>query len=164
MIENKKERVKREEMKRLSLFWVVAVSVFVIDQFTKSFALAYLKEKSLDLLPFFSFTYVENTGISFGLLKGSQTWVILFSVIVVGIIFFYHKQLLEEKDPLYLPAALILGGTIGNLIDRIMLGHVIDFLDFKVWPVFNVADSAICVGTVWLILLLWKKDEKEGGA
>ncbi|MBI5389896.1 signal peptidase II [Candidatus Woesearchaeota archaeon] len=151
-------------MKRLSLFWVVAVSVFVIDQFTKSFALAYLKEKSLDLLPFFSFTYVENTGISFGLLKGSQTWVILFSVIVVGIIFFYHKQLLEEKDPLYLPAALILGGTIGNLIDRIMLGHVIDFLDFKVWPVFNVADSAICVGTVWLILLLWKKDEKEGGA
>jgi len=102
-------------------------------------------------------TYIQNTGAGFGILKGSNTTLIFISLIIIGIILFYFDRIIKEK-PTHIPVALILGGAVGNLIDRIFLGHVIDFVDFRIWPAFNIADSAITIGALLLIIYFWKKE------
>ena len=97
----------------------------------------------------FHFTLVYNTGIAFGLFKDNGFVFLIIPVIAVVLLgynlYYYHK--VGELDLFYvLGFSLILGGAIGNLTDRILLGHVIDFIDLRVWPVFNVADSAITIG------------------
>jgi len=101
-------------------------------------------------------TYIQNTGAGFGILKGWNTILIFISLIIIGIILFYFDRIIKEKS-IHIPIALILGGAIGNLIDRIFLGYVIDFIDFRIWPAFNIADSCITIGALWLIIYLWKK-------
>jgi signal peptidase II len=99
-----------------------------------------------------SLTYVRNTGAAFGILKGQQ-W--FFVVLSIGIIWWIGRALcMSTARPVATQRAmaLILGGAIGNLIDRIRLGYVIDFIDLHVWPVFNVGDSAITIGVVLLLL------------
>src|SRR3989338_7637883 len=103
------------------------------------------------------FTYITNTGSAFGLFKGFNLIFILFSVIVIAVIFYYLKKIKENEKLLQFAVGLILCGTIGNLIDRIAYGAVVDFIDFRIWPVFNVADSAVTISVVFLIILLWKK-------
>jgi len=105
---------------------------------------------------FLHLTYIQNTGAGFGILKGSNTILIFISLIIIGAILYYFNKITKEKS-INLPIALILGGAIGNLIDRIFLGHVIDFMDLRIWPAFNVADSAITIGAIWLIIYFWKK-------
>ncbi len=101
--------------------------------------------------PVFHLTYVQNIGAAFGLFKGQQWLFLVCSLLVSGWI------IRELVQPRKLPAltaaayALVLGGAFGNLIDRVRLGYVIDFLDFRVWPVFNVGDSAITIGVTFLI-------------
>jgi signal peptidase II len=103
-----------------------------------------------------SFSLVENTGASFGLFK-SQTF-ILVSVSVIAIIFIVFY--LTKKTPgLYLPFALLLGGACGNLIDRLRFGYVVDFIDLHWWPVFNVADSCITVGSFILFFVILRKKD-----
>jgi signal peptidase II len=97
----------------------------------------------------FHFTLVHNTGIAFGLFKDNGFVFLIIPIIAVVLLgynlYYYHK--VGELDRFYVFGfSLILGGAIGNLTDRMMLGHVIDFIDLRVWPVFNVADSAITVG------------------
>lgn len=104
---------------------------------------------------FLHLTYVTNTGSAFGLFKGLNVFFILFSIIVIIVIFYYLKKIKEKVLPFSI--GLLLGGTIGNLIDRIFYGAVIDFIDFRIWPVFNVADSAVTISIMLLIILLWKK-------
>jgi signal peptidase II len=114
----------------------------------------------------FHFTLVHNTGIAFGLFKDNGFVFLIIPVIAVVLLgynlYYYHKM--GELDHLYvLGFSLILGGAIGNMADRIMLGHVIDFIDLRVWPVFNVADSAITIGACIVLfkcLLLAKPPKK----
>jgi len=101
-------------------------------------------------------TYIQNTGAGFGILKGWNLILIFISLIIIGIILYNFDKIIKEKS-IHIPVALILGGAFGNLIDRILLGHVIDFIDFRIWPAFNVADSAITIGALWLIVYFWKK-------
>lgn len=103
-------------------------------------------------------TYVTNTGSAFGLFKELNWFFVLFSVIVIIAIFYYIKNIIKNEKFLQLAVGLLLGGTIGNLIDRIAYGAVIDFIDFRIWPVFNIADSAVTIGIIILIVLLWKND------
>ncbi len=104
---------------------------------------------------FFYFTLVHNTGIAFGFFKNQS---IIFVVIsTIAIILFSVYLYLHRKDEYFgllevFGFSLIIGGALGNLIDRILFGHVIDFIDFRVWPVFNLADSAITVGTVIILI------------
>jgi len=102
--------------------------------------------------PFFHLTYVQNTGAAFGLFKGQQTLFILMSVVVIGFLVreFFIRSVMTTR--VFWGCVLILGGAAGNLIDRLRLGYVIDFIGVGVWPMFNVADSAITVG---IGLLLW---------
>ena len=102
-------------------------------------------------------TYITNTGSAFGLFKGFNIFFILFSIIVIIVIFYYLNKIKENDKALQFAIGLLLGGTIGNLIDRIFYGAVIDFIDFRIWPVFNLADSAVTISIIFLIILLWRK-------
>src|SRR3989338_1300869 len=102
-------------------------------------------------------TYITNTGSAFGLFKGFNLFFILFSTIVIFVVLHNLKKIKENEKLLQFAIGLLFGGTIGNLIDRIAYGAVIDFIDFRIWPVFNVADSAVTISVILLVVLLWKK-------
>jgi signal peptidase II len=114
---------------------------------------------------FFYLTLVHNRGAAFGILKNQILLFVLSSIFAIILIYFNLKKSRNKKKLSLndLALGLILAGAIGNLIDRLFLGYVVDFLDFRVWPVFNVADSAITVGAV---LLGWSllKDSKAKSA
>jgi signal peptidase II len=117
----------------------------------------------------FSLTYVRNTGAAFGIFAGSHEafrlpFLILVSVVAIGFVCMMLKRLREQETALITALSFILGGAIGNLIDRVLYGEVIDFLDFYWgryhWPAFNLADSFITVGvTITLYYLIRAKDE-----
>ncbi len=142
--------------KKHLIVFSVALLVAAIDQFTK-----FLIRKNFQLnesIPIikniFHFTYVTNTGSAFGLFKNLNWFFMLFSIVVIIAIFYYLRKKIYEKEKfLQLAVGLLLGGTIGNMIDRILYGAVTDFLDFRVWPVFNVADSAVTISVIILIIL-----------
>ena len=135
--------------------WIVAGITLVLDLATKHLvAASFSPQQSVPVLaPALYLTYVQNTGAAFGILQG-RPWI--FVIIAAGIIVWIVKELGSAGGRLSarLAAAygLVLGGAAGNLIDRLRFGYVIDFIDFRVWPVFNVADSAITIGVALLIL------------
>jgi len=103
----------------------------------------------------FHFTLVYNTGIAFGLFKNQGIVFIIIPAIAIALIAFniYYYRNNPEVSRMYIVGfSLILAGAIGNLIDRVLYGHVIDFIDFRIWPVFNVADSAITIGTILILI------------
>lgn len=105
----------------------------------------------------FHLTYVRNYGAAFGFLVNQRFFFISITLIIIFVLLFIYKQMLKEGIMLQIAWGLGLGGAVGNLIDRVRLGYVIDFLDFRVWPVFNLADSAIVVAVslffYWAIIL-----------
>lgn len=135
---------------------VIAVLVILIDRVTKAAVRAALDPtESVPLIPsLLHLTYVQNTGAAFGLFEGRAGW---FAIVALGVIGWVVTELRRvRRDPqpwVELGLALILGGAIGNLIDRLRWGYVVDFIDLRIWPVFNVADSCITIG---IGLLLWQ--------
>ena len=144
------------------MIWLIMGLVFALDQLTKyyiSHTFNYLQ--SIPIIPeFFHFTYVQNYGAAFGILQNRRPVFIFVSVLVIGFLIYFYNQL--PKDWISKVAlGMAIGGMLGNLLDRIRLGYVIDFLDFRFWPVFNVADSAIVLGMIflaWKILITEKKN------
>ena len=136
-------------------FLFVALLVIIFDQLTKYYVVSnfYLGESVPVIENIFHWTYILNPGAAFGMFEGSR-W--FFVVIAIGVLFgiWYMKDEINEGGwMMQYGAALFGGGAIGNLIDRARSGLVIDFFDFRIWPVFNVADIAICVGVA---MILWK--------
>ena len=136
---------------------VTVALVVSVDRLTKIFFVTVLHPgESIPVIRnIFHLSLVHNTGIAFGLFKDNNFVFFVIPVIAIGLlvynIYYYHK--VGELDRLYIAAfSLILGGAIGNLIDRMTLGYVVDFLDFRVWPVFNAADSAITVGAFFILI------------
>lgn len=143
----------------------LAISLFLIaaDQAAKLFIASSMQlgESIPVLAGIFHITYIENPGAAFGMFA-NQRWVfIVAGVIVIAAACAMYRRLMREKAMVRWGAALLLGGAAGNLIDRVRLGRVIDFLDFRVWPVFNIADIGICVGVACLIYALLRDGEKE---
>lgn len=153
------------------LRWLwLSVVVVVLDQITKILILNNFQfEESIAILPVFNLVHVHNYGAAFSFLSdagGWQRWLLAgLAAIVSVVIIFWVKKLNSGEKFTALGLALVLGGAIGNLIDRIYHGYVIDFLDFYVesnhWPAFNVADIAISVGVVALIILSFFDKKKE---
>lgn len=151
-----------------------AILIIVVDQLTKAWVLSGLDLRELGRVPVWppvlNFTWVENRGVSFGLFgDGSARWMLsVFSVVVAGVLGWWALK--ADRRLLVTSIGLIMGGAIGNVIDRIRFGFVVDFLDFSgtgFFPwVFNVADSAITVGVILLILdsLLSERAAKVGVA
>lgn len=141
----------------MMIFFIALIIVF-LDQLTKFFVTRnFSLYQSVPVIKgVFHLTLVHNRGAAFGILKGQAPLFIFTAVIAIIMIYAglrngAHKKLSVSTISL----SFILAGAIGNLIDRILLGYVIDFLDFRVWPVFNVADSAITIGAIllgWSIL------------
>jgi signal peptidase II len=140
------------------LFYSLVALVVVFDQLTKFLAIQYLNYyDSVPIIPqVFHLTLVRNTGVAFGLFRQHPSWLLILislSILALGLWSFQIKQ---ASRPVQTGLALILGGAIGNWIDRMRAGSVIDFLDFRVWPVFNMADSAITIGTCLYLWILVK--------
>ena len=142
-----------------SLFiFLAALLVVIFDQLTKLFVASRfsLGESVPVIKGIFSIAYLANQGAGFGILQGQRWFFIFFALMVIGAILYLYDKIPANKY-VQLGVGLILGGAIGNLIDRIRLSYVIDFLDFRFWPAFNIADSAVSVGAVILIIYFWKK-------
>ena len=146
--------------RRVSAFFIIAVVVFFLDQLSKWFVTFQVMNppRIIHITPFFNLVMARNRGVSFSLLEaGSQLQVWMLVIFALAIIIFLFVWLMRTKGPLLLWAiSFIIGGALGNIVDRARFGAVIDFLDFHAygwhWPAFNVADAAVCVG-VGLILL-----------
>ncbi len=140
------------------LISVITVCLLVIsDRLTKIFfsKLLAVGETIPVIKNVFHFTLVHNTGMAFGLFKDHGIVFIIVPVIAVALLVYniYYYRENENLSRSYIFAfSLILGGAIGNLFDRIFAGHVIDFIDLRVWPVFNIADSAITIGAVIILI------------
>jgi signal peptidase II len=145
-------------------FFLVILGVLGADQLTKLLIRSSMRLGSeIQLLPFFSLTHVDNTGIAFGLFQQRNLFFIFIGGVVTSFLIAYSVRLLRTDRPSAMAMAVILGGAIGNLIDRLAHGRVTDFLDFYLgthhWPVFNIADAAICVGAGFVAvrsLLEWR--------
>lgn len=133
---------------------VVLGLLLVLDRVSKVWAQNYLLQGPVAVFPFFQLQYVENTGSAFGMLQGANRWLIIVMIAIIGYILYSWKELCAQGKLVKWGCVCILAGALGNLYDRITLGYVVDFLDFLVWPVFNVADSAITVGGGLFVLSL----------
>lgn len=152
-------------MSRSGLIWRAAALalIFVLDRLTKIWAISWLMPRgSVPVLPFFHLTYVENTGAAFGIGFQRNTLFTAVSVSLLAVLFYLMKAWTSKNRWLSAGLVLVAGGALGNLYDRLAFGYVIDFLDFLVWPVFNVADSCVTVGAC---CLAWgmRLDDLKGG-
>ena len=142
------------------IWFFVIVGAVILDQLSKWLVVTYLPAEGAQLIPgVLRFTYVENRGAAFGMLA-DQRWVfIIISTVALAAIAFYMFKYKPEGWLVRCSLAFIIGGGIGNMIDRVLLSYVIDFIDFCAFPeiwmwVFNIADSFVCVGAGMLILYL----------
>ena len=109
----------------------------------------------------FHITYVLNTGAAFGLFAGQRALFIAVGSLLFIVTAVYYRYIVRQGIFFQVGVALFLGGALGNLIDRIRFGQVVDFLDFRIWPVFNIADIAICLGAGFILLFVLRSELQE---
>ena len=143
----------------LSLIFCI---ILLLDRFTKYLVTTRMTEgMSIPVIDsLLHFTYVLNPGAAFGMLEHNRLFFIVLTLAVLVVIFLLRKKIAQETKTVQYGMAFFLGGAIGNLYDRINTGLVIDFIDLRIWPVFNIADIAICLG-VGLILWSVVREEKQ---
>ena len=155
---------------RLKVGWwvlpLMALLTVVLDQLTKHVVVTNLGLYDSwapipSLSGWFDIHHVTNTGAAFGLFQNGSGVFVIISIGVSLVILFYYRYLEDGHWLVRLSLGLQLGGAVGNLIDRLRFGHVTDFVDIHVFPVFNVADSAIVCGVILLVLLLLREDRKD---
>jgi signal peptidase II len=135
-------------------FWLTAAAAFGLDQWTKHLvATTFMPGESRIAIPHLLWwTYVQNRHGAFGLF-GSQTWILVLMAIVVLAVFWYaFREAAAESRLVRVAFGAIVGAALGNIIDRFHYGYVVDFIDLRWWPVFNVADSCITIGVGLLIV------------
>lgn len=141
------------------------IALIGLDRATKKWALDWLEPRgSVAVAPFFHLTYVENTGAAFGVGRARNGFFIGLSLLLLAGLFYAQRT--WPKSSRWLSAGLLLvtAGAVGNLYDRLAYGFVVDFLDFRVWPVFNVADSCVTTGACCLAWGLHLEDKKKNAA
>lgn len=156
---------ERASWKQMSVMLLVALLILLLDQATK-----YIIEANVTyntswmplewLAPFFQITHIGNTGIAFGLFSGGSMLFALIAMGVTAVLLYYNYTLPAGHIGVRIVLGVILGGALGNLIDRLRQGYVTDFLDFGPWPVFNVADMAVVFGSLTLVWLMWQEEKK----
>lgn len=143
--------------------FVLPLAVVILDQFSKYIVVENMAlGESIPIIEeVFHLTYILNPGAAFGMFAHNRLFFIAIAVIVIGIIIWARREILASPWEVKAGCGLFLGGAIGNLIDRARQGLVIDFFDFRIWPVFNIADIAICIGVGLLIWNLLKTELKR---
>ena len=154
---------------KYAVFALISFLILIVfDQWTKSLAVAYLMDKDpfIIIKNVFQLRYLENRGAAFGMMQGQQTFFLITGVIAVVILAYIYFKLPWTKRfvPLRAVALLIASGAVGNMIDRVALGYVVDFFYFELidFPIFNVADIYVTCATIVLALLIlfYYKDEE----
>jgi len=153
----------------MRIYISIILVVFGLDFLTKQGvrSLMFLGQE-IPLFPFFSLTHIGNTGVAFGLFQGRNFLLLIVGFILVSFLFYWGIKNLKVEKKMSLVFALVIGGALGNLTDRLVFGRVTDFLDFywgtHHWPAFNVADSSICVGAglmIWMSFM--RPNDKNKG-
>jgi len=156
-----------ENKKAMRSMLIIAAIAIILDQLTKIIVRkAVATRGTIEVVKgWFNITYAENTGMAFGLLRGWNPAFIVISLIAIGFIFIYYRKFRASKW-MRVSLSLLLGGAIGNLIDRIVFSHVTDFAQFRWWfirlrwwPSFNIADSCIVIGAAILVLEMFERSE-----
>ncbi len=142
-----REKLKKPKNNTLIIIFLILV---LIDQLTKT-----ILTTPIDL-GIIAITPITNTGMSFGLLQGNNTLLAIISIVFIALIILFRKEFKNKEIQL----TMILAGATGNLIDRIIHGHVLDFINFKIFPIFNVADTLIVLGITSIIYLEIKEEIK----
>mgnify|MGYP001599186497 CR=1 FL=1 len=127
---------------------ILILILIILDQLSKF----YFKDKN-----FFIFNYTKNTGAAFSILQDYTLFLILISILVISFTLYYFIKLKKINKSLRIAFILILSGTLGNLIDRVFLDYVRDFIDLKIWPIFNLADSYNVIGFILVVIYFYKK-------
>ena len=142
------------------LLLIIAAFVVVVDQFTKYLVTNNMLEgMGIPIIDgIFHLTYILNPGAAFGILENNRWFFVLTAVSVLTVLFYYRHAIMSASRLVQLGAALFAGGALGNLIDRIRIGLVIDLFDFRIGQIFNVADIAICLGVG---LIVWSTIKTE---
>lgn len=145
---------------------IVVAAVILADQASKAYVVAHLPlydswapVKALE--PFFRFTHVHNTGAAFGLFPQGGMIFLAIAIVVSVLILYFYRQIPADAWLVRLALGLQLGGALGNVIDRVRLGYVVDFFDVSYWPVFNVADSCVVLG-VGVLVVVMLREERRG--
>lgn len=139
----------------------ISLIIIFIDQIVKIAINNFISlNEEIKVIPnFFSILYVRNNGAAFSILQNSQILLIIFSIIALYIIYIFLIKNKQLNKISILSISLLIGGIIGNMLDRIIRGYVIDYLSFFKFPVFNIADICIVIGCLLLILILIKEDK-----
>jgi signal peptidase II len=159
--------VKKLVQKYWAIIWI-AVVIVVLDQWTKELVRAnipsggsWLPDSLQWLSPYARIVHWYNTGAAFGMFKDASMILTVLAFVVIAAILFYYPQVESDDWSLRLALSMQLGGAVGNLIDRLRIGHVTDFISVGNFPVFNVADASISVGAAVLFLGVWLKERAE---
>lgn len=135
------------------IFPLLIFLVLLVDQVSKYLVMASLAEGQAIPMLLFDLHHVHNRGAAFGIMQSGGVVFVAVALIVLAAVVALHGQIRSSGPAVTVAVGLIAGGTLGNLVDRLRFGYVVDFIDLRWWPVFNVADSAICIGVG---ILMWK--------
>ena len=136
--------------------WILGIVILAADVFTKYLVEIYLQPRgSIQIIKnVFHLTYVQNRGIAFGIMQNKSWFFVPITLLIICIMIYILFTMRQSSLLMRISLMLILSGALGNLKDRLMKGYVVDFFDFRVWPVFNIADSAIVIGAVLLAYVM----------
>lgn len=156
----------RLEIRAVRAVAALVALVAIVDQLTKSLIVGWLgpdasRHRHELLGNVFAFDYVENTGAAFGILSGRVWLLIVLAFAVGGWFLIAYRRHLVDSVSLQRAVGLVVGGAAGNLVDRVRLGHVVDFVAVGIWPRFNVADASITLGLVLLFFAMMRGDVGE---
>lgn len=128
--------------------FLLALLIIVLDQVIKYYISSNMfVGQSIPIVPqIFHLTYILNPGAAFGILENQQWLFILIAIALIVVVIYFYKRIKCLAKSFQVGIALLFGGAIGNMIDRIFIGKVVDYMDFRIWPVFNLADVAIVLG------------------
>lgn len=137
---------------------IIAGLIFIADRLTKIWVVNnFLLGESWPIVPnIFHLTYILNRGAAFGLFMNRQSFFLCVAVALVLFLVIFNRRIRKSPRLAQVGVALLVGGALGNAYDRWAYNAVIDFFDFRIWPIFNVADIAICIGVALIVYYLWQ--------
>ncbi len=145
-------------------YFLIIIAVVILDQIIKKAVVASMSlyESIPVIQDVFHITYIHNTGAAFSIMEGKISILILLPLVMIIAAVIFMVIMRKKGHPVMMTSvALVAGGGIGNLIDRVVQGYVVDYLDFRVFPIFNLADIAVCVGCGLLIIYVLFIDGKQ---
>ena len=142
---------------------ILVAFIVVLDQLSKSYIQANMRlGESIPVLPdIFHITYILNPGAAFGLFADQTFFVIGLAVAMVLAVIYFYPAIKKESAWMKIGVGLLVGGAIGNLVDRIQIGKVVDFFDFRIWPIFNIADIGIVCGAFIIVATAFMEKDKS---